>query len=81
MYLKEHNYRGAEFRFRDALERKSDQPEATFHLAKSLEMQNKNDEAAQMYRAYLKLQTDGSYAAQARQSLERLTHAAAGKKN
>lgn len=78
MYLKEKNYRGAEFRFRDALDRKPDQPEATFHLAKSLEMLSKSDQARQTYKAYLRLQSDGTYADQARQALHRLDSSTAG---
>lgn len=71
------NYKGAELRFRDALERKPNDPAATFRLAQSLEGLGQLDEARTGYDAYLKLQPDGVFAGQAKKSLERLQSNAA----
>jgi tetratricopeptide (TPR) repeat protein len=77
--FKDKNYRGAELRFRDALNYKPDQPDATFKLAESLNRLDKNDEAKQKYQAYLKVQPDGPYAERARIALQRLAKISAGK--
>jgi tetratricopeptide (TPR) repeat protein len=69
----------AELRFRDALNYKPDQPDATFKLAESLNRLGKNDEAKQEYQAYLKIQPDGPYAERARIALQRLAKISAGK--
>ena len=73
------NYRGAELRFRDALNYKPDQPDATFKLAESLDKLGKNDEAKQNYQTYLIIQPDGLYAERARIALQRLAKMPAGK--
>lgn len=76
------NYRGAELRFRHALEIKPGQPEATFKLAEALEkLGNGQDttgkmrleEAKQAYQEYLATQRNGKYAERARQAIERLS--------
>lgn len=66
------NYVGAMWRFRDALERKPNDPLATFKLAQALEGLKQNDEAREDYAAYLKLEPKGTYAGDAKQALERL---------
>ena len=60
------NYRGAELRFRHALEYKPGQPDATFKLAESLDKLGKSDEAKQQYQAYLSSQPHGPHADRAR---------------
>jgi Tfp pilus assembly protein PilF len=67
------NYRGAELRFRHALDYKPGQPDATFKLAESLNKLGKSDEAKQEYQAYLESQPNGSYAERARTALRRLS--------
>jgi Tfp pilus assembly protein PilF len=59
--FKDKNYKGAELRFREALARQSDQPDATFKLAESLNKLGKNDEANERYQAYLKIQPNAAY--------------------
>jgi hypothetical protein len=73
------NYRGAELRFRHALEYKPGQPDATFKLAESLDKLGKSDEAKEEYQAYLENQPNGSYAERARTALQRLSKTSAGK--
>ena len=73
------NYRGAEFRFRHALDYKPGQPDATFKLAESLNKLGRRDEAKQEYKAYLESQPNGSNAEQARTALQRLSKLSAGK--
>jgi Tetratricopeptide repeat len=73
------NYRGAELRFRHALEYKPGQPDATFKLAESLDKLGKSDEAKQEYQAYLGSQPNGSHADRARAALERLSKVSASK--
>jgi tetratricopeptide (TPR) repeat protein len=57
--FKEKNYRGAELRFRDALNYKPDQPDATFKLAEALDKLGKEEEAKQNYQTYLNVQQMG----------------------
>jgi tetratricopeptide (TPR) repeat protein len=71
-YLKRKNYRGAEFRFEDALSIEPDNVEATFRLAESLARLDHGDEAQRQYEAYLKIAPNGIYAAQARKALAQL---------
>jgi len=66
------NYRGAELRFRHALEYKPGQPEARFKLAESLDKLGKINEAKETYQAYLEAQPEGSHAERARIALQRL---------
>ena len=66
------NYKGAELRFRDALEHKPNDPTATFRLAQSLEGLRQADEARDDYAAYLKLAPNGLFVDQAKKALERL---------
>ena len=74
--FKDKNYKGAELRFRDALNYKPDQADATFKLAESLRMLGKNDEARQRY---LKIEPTGPYGERARLALQRLAKMSAGK--
>lgn len=71
-YLKEKNYRGAMNRFRDALEYKPRDAEATYYLAVTLEKTNKLVEASQRYQEYLEILPKGELAADARKGLERI---------
>ena len=77
--FKDKNYRGAELRFRDALNYKPDDPEATFELAESLQRLGNSDEAKEGYQTYLKVQPDGPYAERARTALQRLEKNSPGK--
>jgi len=72
-YLNERkNYKGAELRFRDALEHKPNDPLATFRLAQSLEGLSQFEEARKTYETYLKLEPNGHFVEQANKALERL---------
>ena len=71
--FKNKNYKGAELRFRDALNYKPGEPEATFKLAESLDKQGEKNVSREMYTAYLKAQPNGLYAERARKAIERLT--------
>lgn len=75
-YFKQRNYKGAESRYRDALEYKPDHAEATYKLAVSVDKLGKSDEAQKLFEKYLKLSPDGPYANPARKALHR-KHAAA----
>ena len=70
--LKHKNYRGAELRFRSALQAVPDDPEANFKLAKSLEMQGKVAQARNEYTTFLDIASDSQFAEQARKNLEKL---------
>ena len=78
--FKNGSYRGAEWRFRDALDYKPDNPEAIFWLAKSIDKLGRSDEAQDSYRTYLQLQPNGTFAEKARNALERLAKKSAKKK-
>ena len=70
-YLKEKNYRGAILRFRDALEFKPRDAEATYFLALTLEKTEARAEAAQRYLEYLEILPKGERAEECRKGLER----------
>lgn len=79
-YLNEKkNYKGAELRFRDALEHKPNDPTATFMLAQALEGLGQADEARDDYTTYLKLAPNGNFAEQAKKALDRIQAKDAGK--
>jgi Flp pilus assembly protein TadD len=78
--FKNGSYRGAEWRFRDALDYKPDNPEATFWLAKSIDKLGRTDEAQDVYRTYLQLQPNGTFAETARNALQRLAKKSVKKK-
>ncbi|MBI1740240.1 MAG: tetratricopeptide repeat protein [Acidobacteriales bacterium] len=73
------SFRGAELRYRHALDYKPDDPEATFRLAESIAKQGRNDEAQDAYRAYLKLAPTGPFAEKSRKALGRLAKKSANK--
>jgi tetratricopeptide (TPR) repeat protein len=69
IYYYEKNHRASESRFREALQYKPDQPEATYKLAVSLEKLGRTGEAIELYQSYLKLAPSGAYADWARKRL------------
>jgi tetratricopeptide (TPR) repeat protein len=71
-YYKQHNYRAAISRYREALLYKPNDAIATFSLADALEKSGDLQEAAQNYRAYLKILPNGPKAKDAHKALERL---------
>jgi len=71
-YLKRKNYAAAESRFREALEFKPNDAEATFHLAEALEKMGHAQAAAQNYAAYLKILPHGPLSAEAHKALDRI---------
>src|SRR5438270_2529376 len=71
-YAKEKNYRAAISRYREALEYKPKDAEATFKLAQSLEKVNAYQEARDDYEAYLIILPHGPYADKAREGIVRL---------
>jgi tetratricopeptide (TPR) repeat protein len=71
-YYKRKNFRAAEDRFREALEFQSNHAEATYRLADVLEKEDKHDEAATYYTAYLRILPHGPRADESKKALERL---------
>jgi len=71
-YAKEKNYRAAISRYREALEYKPKDAEATFKLAQTLEKVNAYQEARDDYEAYLIILPHGPYAEKAREGIVRL---------
>jgi tetratricopeptide (TPR) repeat protein len=71
-YLKERNYRGAEFRFEDALQCEADNPEAKFKLAEALQNLGRKPEACNQYKDYLEIEPNGAFADRAKKSLQKL---------
>jgi len=71
-YAKQKNYRAAISRYREALEYKPRDAEATFKLAQTLEKVNAYQEARDDYEAYLIILPRGPYADKARQGIDRL---------
>jgi tetratricopeptide (TPR) repeat protein len=71
-YFKQRNYRAAISRYREALLYKPNDAIATFSLADALEKSGDLQEAAQNYRAYLKILPNGPKAKDAHKALERL---------
>ncbi len=71
-YFKQHNYRAAVSRYREALLYKPNDAIATFSLADALEKSGDLQEAAQNYRAYLKILPNGPKARDAHKALQRL---------
>jgi len=66
------NYRGAEMRYRSALERLPGEPTASLHLARTLEKLDKKPEAIQHYETFLAWSPTGKDAEEARAALQRL---------
>lgn len=72
-YMKKRNYRGAEFRFEDALEYEPENPEAIFKLAESFQGLDRKAEACIEYKNYLDLEPSGAFSERAKKSLRMLT--------
>ena len=72
LYKKQGNYRAAISRYRDALDYKPNDAEATFRMAESLEKLDEVEDSAAYYQSYLKILPRGDYAAAAREALARL---------
>jgi hypothetical protein len=68
--FKQKNYRGAELRFRSALDAIPDEPEATFKLAKTLEKQGRYAEARVQYKKFLRHSKGGPFEDEARTALK-----------
>jgi tetratricopeptide (TPR) repeat protein len=66
------NYPAAISRYREALEFKPHDAEATFKLAEALNKTGDKAGAVENYQAYLKVLPDGPYAKKAREELDRL---------
>lgn len=71
-YFKRKNYRGAESRYREALFYKENDAIATLRLAECLEQLGDMDEAADQYKAYLKIMPHGPQSEEARLGLDRV---------
>lgn len=71
-YYKLKNYRAAESRYREALEYKPNDAEATYKLAVSLETQGKFDDALDSYQGYRKILPEGPHAEECEAAIERI---------
>jgi len=74
-YFKQKNYSAAESRYREALEWKPNDAEATFKLATTLEKEKQAGEARGLYEGYLKILPRGPYAEECKKALTRLPKA------
>jgi hypothetical protein len=72
-YMKKRNYRGAEFRFEDALQYEPENPEATFKLAEALQNLGREAEACTRYKNYLEIEPSGAFSDRAKKGLQKLT--------
>lgn len=70
--FKDKNYRGAEMRYRSALERVPGEPIATLHLARALEKLGNKSEALDQYKMFLLWKPTGKDADEANAALARL---------
>jgi tetratricopeptide (TPR) repeat protein len=71
-YYKQENYKAAISRYREALDFKPHDAEATFKLAEVLNKTGDLPGATENYEEYLKLLPDGPHAKKAREALEKL---------
>ena len=71
-YYKKENYEAAVSRYREALEFKPHDAEATFKLAEALSKTGDTAGAIEDYQAYLKILPNGPYAKKAHEALEKL---------
>ena len=79
-YFKKENYHAAISRYREALEFKPHDAEATFKLAEVLNKTGDTAGAVENYQAYLKILPNGPYAKKAHEALDKLkAKPAAGK--
>jgi hypothetical protein len=70
--FKDKNYRGAEMRYRSALERVPGEPVATLHLARALEKLGNKPEALDQYKIFLLWKPTGKDADEANTAIARL---------
>jgi len=79
-YYKKEGYQAAVSRYREALEYKPHDAEATFKLAEALNKTGDTAGAVENYQAYLKILPNGPYAKKAHEALDKLkAKAGAGK--
>jgi tetratricopeptide (TPR) repeat protein len=78
-YFKQQNYKAAISRYREALEYKPQDAEATYRLAEVLNKTGDTAGATENYEAYLKILPNGSYAKKAKEALEKLKQKTAQK--
>ena len=78
-YYKQENYRAAISRYREALEYKPRDAEATFRLAEALSKTGDVAGAKENYEAYLKILPHGPYAKKAKEALSKLPSPASPK--
>ena len=71
-YYKKENYNAAISRYREALEYKPHDAEATFKLAQVLQKTGDTAGAMENYQSYLKILPDGPYAKKSREELDKL---------
>jgi tetratricopeptide (TPR) repeat protein len=71
-YARRKNYGAAISRYREALEYKPRDADATFRLAQALEATKQNDEALQRYEEYLKILPKGEFAVESQKAIDRL---------
>jgi tetratricopeptide (TPR) repeat protein len=71
-YAKRENYGAAISRYREALEFKPHDAEATYKLAEALEKSGDSKQALENYQEYLKILPRGPYAAQSKNAITRL---------
>jgi Flp pilus assembly protein TadD len=71
-YYKKENYNAAISRYREALDFKPHDAEATFKLAEVLNKTGDTAGATENYQAYLKILPDGPYAKKAHEALSKL---------
>lgn len=72
-YFKDGNYAGATARYKDALQRDPESPDAHFGLAQVLLKQNKRDEAIEHLQTYVKLAPDDDHTKEAKKLLAKLS--------
>ncbi len=78
-YFKKENYHAAISRYREALEYKPQDAEATFKLAEALNKARDISGAIENYQAYLKILPSGPYARRAKEALSQLKTKSAAK--
>ena len=78
-YYKRDNYEAAISRYREALEFKPHDAEATYKLAEALNKTGDTAGATENYEAYLKILPNGPYAKKAKEALEKLKQKTAKK--
>lgn len=71
-YFKEKNYKAAISRYREALEYKPRDAQATYRLGEALERTGQFDEALQRYEEYLKILKGGPFAEECKKGIERI---------